>query len=79
MILRLFFTSALVLSAGSVFAQTQTSGTSTTSMKQLLEEGYEIKTAVPNGSKFVVFMQKEQSAYACEFVSVTQTRCGAIN
>ncbi len=79
MILRLFLTSALALSAGSVFAQAQTSGVSSTSMKQLLEEGYEIKAAVPNGSKFVVFMQKEQSAYACEFVSVTQTRCGAIN
>ncbi len=79
MILRLLLTSALALSAGSVFAQAQTSGVSSTSMKQLLEEGYEIKAAVPNGSKFVVFMQKEQSAYACEFVSVTQTRCGAIN
>ena len=48
-------------------------------MKDLLAQGYEIKSAIPNGDKFVVFMQKEQSAYACEFVSVTNTKCGAIN
>lgn len=48
-------------------------------MGQLLSQGYEIKAAVPNGDKFVIFMQKEQSAYACEFVSITNTRCGAIN
>ncbi len=48
-------------------------------MKDLLSQGYEIKASVPNGDKFVVFMQKDQSAYACEFVSVTNTKCGAIN
>lgn len=48
-------------------------------MKELLAQGYEIKSAIPNGDKFVVFMQKDQSAYACEFVSVTNTKCGAIN
>ncbi|WP_435532389.1 hypothetical protein [Rhizobium aquaticum] len=48
-------------------------------MKDLLKQGYEIKSAIPNGEKFVIFMQKEQSAYACEFVSVTNTKCGAIN
>ena len=48
-------------------------------MKDLLAQGYEIKAAVPNGDKFVIFMQKDQSAYACEFVSVTNTKCGAIN
>ncbi|MCD2171519.1 hypothetical protein [Rhizobium sp. C4] len=48
-------------------------------MKDLLGQGYEIKAAVPNGAKFVIFMQKDQSAYACEFVSVTNTKCGAIN
>ncbi|MCD2177139.1 hypothetical protein [Rhizobium sp. C1] len=48
-------------------------------MKDLLAQGYEIKAAVPNGAKFVIFMQKDQSAYACEFVSVTNTKCGAIN
>ena len=50
-----------------------------TTMKDLLAQGYEIKSAVPNGQKFVIFMQKEQSAYACEFVSLTSSKCGAIN
>ena len=57
---------------------TSTSGNSKT-MKALLEEGFEIKAAAPNGSRFVVFMQKDKAAYACEFVTVTNTRCGAIN
>ncbi len=81
MIFRLISAVFMGLVAGSAVAQS-TSGASdagSTSMKQLLDDGYEIKTAVPNGSKFVVFMQKDQSAFACEFVSLTQTRCGAIN
>ncbi len=68
------------------FAQTvvggntgKTAPTPPSTMKDLLAQGYEIKSAIPNGDKFVVFMQKEQSAYACEFVSVTNTKCGAIN
>ena len=48
-------------------------------MGALLSEGYEIKASVPNGTKFIVFMQKEKSAYACDFVSITRTRCGSIN
>ena len=49
------------------------------SMAELVSRGYEIKAAVPNGGKFIVFMQKDQSAYACEFQSLTGTRCGSIN
>ncbi|WP_077470152.1 hypothetical protein [Rhizobium sp. P44RR-XXIV] len=48
-------------------------------MAELLSSGYQIKAAVPNGGKFVVFMQKDQSAYACEFSSLTDTRCGSLN
>jgi hypothetical protein len=48
-------------------------------MADLLGKGYEIKAAVPNGGKFIVFMQKDQSAYACEFQSLTGARCGSIN
>ncbi|MDE1992982.1 MAG: hypothetical protein KGI75_10805 [Rhizobiaceae bacterium] len=55
----------------------QTGTTST--MADLVSRGYEIKAAVPNGGKFVVFMQKDQSAYACEFSSLTDTRCGSLN
>lgn len=48
-------------------------------MAELLTSGYEIKASVPNGGKFIVFMQKAQSAYACEFASLSNTRCGALN
>jgi hypothetical protein len=58
-----------------------TSGTASgeATMADLLAKGYDIKAAVPNGGKFIVFMQKDQSAYACEFQSLTGARCGSIN
>lgn len=78
--------SALVLaSAFSAAAAAQTSlgggaisSSSGNTVASLIAEGYEIKAAVPNGAKYVVFMQKEKKAYACEFVTVTQSRCGEI-
>jgi hypothetical protein len=49
-------------------------------MADLVSRGYEIKAAVPNGGgKFIVFMQKDKSAYACEFSSLSGARCGSIN
>jgi len=48
-------------------------------IKQLLSSGYEIKASVPNGSKFIVFMQKDKAAYACEFVTVARSRCETLN
>ncbi len=54
------------------------SGGSST-IKQLLSSGYEIKASVPNGSKFIVFMQKDKAAYACEFVTVARSRCETLN
>ena len=57
----------------------QTSGGDAVSMKTLLKRGYEIKAAAPNGAQYVVFMQKGNSAYACEFVTITNSRCGSIN
>lgn len=48
-------------------------------MAELLSKEYEIKSAVPNGSKLIVFMQKGKSGYACEFVNVAKTRCASIN
>ncbi len=65
--------------AGLQTAAAQSSGSSGETMKSLLEQGYEIKAAAPNGNKYVVFMQKDKAAYACEFVTVTNSRCGAIN
>lgn len=70
---------AYAQTAGNVDSGAGTQSPGILTMKALLAQGYEIKTAVPNGSKFVVFLQKDQSAYACEFVSLTDTRCGAIN
>ncbi len=77
---------AALFAAGSAAAQTQPqadgsggSAGDVASMAQLLAAGYEIRAAVPNGSKIIVFMQKDQSAYACEFASLTKTRCGTIN
>jgi hypothetical protein len=49
------------------------------SMGDLLSEGFQIKASVPNGTKFIVFMQKDKSAYACDFVTLTNSRCGIIN
>uniref|UniRef100_UPI003F21A137 hypothetical protein n=1 Tax=Rhizobium sp. F40D2 TaxID=3453141 RepID=UPI003F21A137 len=88
---RLPFAVALLLAASGAFAQeTDTLGTplgrkevtppaAQTSMGDLLSKGYQIKAAIPNGRKFVVFMQKDQSAYACEMQSLTASRCGTLN
>lgn len=55
------------------------SSSSGSGMGGLLAKGYEIKAAVQNGQRYIVFLQKEKSAYACEFVSLTKSRCGSIN
>ena len=52
--------------------------TATTTIDQLLSQGFEIKSAVPNGAKFIVFLQKEKSAFACEFASLGKSQCGAL-
>ncbi|MEM9106151.1 MAG: hypothetical protein AAGC96_10905 [Pseudomonadota bacterium] len=61
-----------------MIAQAQSIGSSE-SMQALLRDGFEIKAAAPNGKSFVVFLQKGEKAYACEFVTVTNSRCGEIN
>ena len=76
----------LAAMSASALAQTATdeggislsSGGSST-IKQLLSSGYEIKASVPNGSTFIVFMQKDKAAYACEFVTVARSRCETLN
>ncbi len=60
-------------------ARAQDSGGAITNMKTLIQSGFDIKAAAPNGDKFVVFLQREREAYACEFVTLTVSRCGAIN
>lgn len=78
---------ASMLAAAPAFAQETaptsgdpaTSGSSGSGMGRLLSQGYEIRAAVPNGTRYIVFLQKDQSAYACEFVTLTASRCGSIN
>ena len=74
----------LVLSGGVVAARSFDTGADSArgaaaTMAELLSKEYEIKSAVPNGSKLIVFMQKGKSGYACEFVNVAKTRCASIN
>lgn len=49
------------------------------SIGALVARGYEIKAAAPNADKFVVFLQKDSTAFACEFVTVSRSRCEQIN
>lgn len=82
--IRTLLTIAAMLFAANVQAQgtalsSSGNSSSSVSMAELIQQGYEIKTAVSNGSKLIVFMQKDNSAYACEFASLTNSRCGSIN
>lgn len=70
---------AIVLTAAAAQAQQADEPVASSTMGELVSQGYEIKAAAPNGSRFVIFMQNEKSAYACEFVNTTQTQCRQIN
>lgn len=78
--MRLLFVAAalLVSMSAAALAQSAVSGSSGPSVAALVADGYEIKAAVPNGAKYVVFLQKDRKAYACEFVTLTASRCGEI-
>ncbi|MFL0692066.1 MAG: hypothetical protein ACJLUP_08085 [Agrobacterium tumefaciens] len=71
----------ICLGATQAVAQENSSVSSreTVSMAKLIRDGYEIKSSSWTGSKLFVFLQKDNSAYACEFANVTNTRCGSIN
>lgn len=75
-------TVSLLLGAPAAFAQDQSDTNADipggVTMSSLISQEYEIKAAVPNGNRFIVFLQKDQSAYACEFATLTSSRCGAI-
>ena len=70
---------AVFLTAAAAHAQQADDAVVSSTMGELVSQGYEIKAAAPNGSRYVVFMQKDTSAYACEFVNTTQTQCRQIN
>jgi hypothetical protein len=81
--LRPILTTFALLAASAALAQQQETADRAaggSAIADLLSKGYEIRAAVPNGTtKFIVFMQKGTSAYACEFFTVTKSRCGSIN
>ena len=70
---------AVFLTAAAAHAQQADEPVVSSTMGELVSQGYEIKAAAPNGSRFVIFMQNEKSAYACEFVNTTKTQCRQIN
>jgi hypothetical protein len=79
--LRALAAALICLGATPAVAQEEStvSSRTTVSMAQLIQDGYEIKSSSWTGSKLFVFLQKDKSAYACEFANVTNTRCGSIN
>jgi hypothetical protein len=57
----------------------QTPAADSATIGQLIAQGYEIKAAVPNGKRFVVFLQKDSTGYACEMTGLSTSQCGKIN
>ena len=70
----------LNLLASAAFAQQADEQASAegSSMGTLISEGFEIKAAVPNGKRFVVFLQKDNEGYACEMAGLATSQCGKI-
>ncbi len=75
----LLATTLLLLASGAMAQDGVAVSGSSATMAELIKQGYEIKAAVQNGPKFIVFLQKDKSAYACEFASLATSRCGSIN
>jgi hypothetical protein len=79
--LRIALVATLVSVAGAAFAQDasdQTMSADGSTMGTLISEGFEIKAAVQNGKRFVVFLQKDNEGYACEMANLTASQCGKI-
>jgi hypothetical protein len=79
--LRAALAAALAMISGAAFAQDTSEAVTSadgSSMGTLISEGYEIKAAVPNGKRFVVFLQKDNEGYACEMANLTSSQCGKI-
>jgi len=79
--MRMALIASLVLASGAALAQDATDATASaegSSMGTLISEGYEIKAAVPNGKRFVVFLQKDNEGYACDMANLTASQCGKI-
>ena len=81
--LAVFAMAVIAVSTGAANAQSSAPSSggagSGATIGALVADGYEIRAAVPNGAKYVVFLQKEKKAYACEFVTLSSSRCGKSN
>lgn len=77
--LALAIAAVLLTAAAARAQQAEEPVISSFTMGELASQGYEIKAAAPNGSRYVIFMQNDKSAYACEFVNTTDTQCRQIN
>lgn len=73
------FGAVLVLPLMVLPTTAQDGGGDSNTMRGLLRQGFEIKAMAPNGAQYVVLLQKDTAAYACEFVTVSNSRCRAIN
>jgi hypothetical protein len=79
--LRMALVATLICVSGAAFAQDTTDQTVSvegSSMGTLISEGFEIKAAVQNGKRFVVFLQKDNEGYACEMAGLSTSQCGKI-
>jgi hypothetical protein len=78
--LRMALVAILVSVSSATLAQdaSQTVSAEGASMGTLISEGFEIKAAVPNGKRFVVFLQKDNEGYACEMAGLATSQCGKI-
>lgn len=76
---KIVFAALVLFTATAAHAQQADQGSDSKTIGQLVSEGYQIKAAAPNGSRYVIFMQNDQSAYACEFVNTADTQCRPIN
>ncbi|MXN46808.1 hypothetical protein GR138_16555 [Shinella kummerowiae] len=77
--LALAIAAVLVTAAAAHAQQAEEPPIVSSTMGELASQGYQIKAAAPNGSRYVIFMQNDKSAYACEFVNTTDTQCRLIN
>jgi hypothetical protein len=76
----LFLAFSLPVSAFSQQADagTKVEGDTAQTVSSALADGYEIKAVVPNGTKFLVFLQKDKSAVVCEFATLAKSQCGVL-
>ncbi|WP_377288311.1 hypothetical protein [Rhizobium sp. SG2393] len=79
LLLLAFAGNAAAQEASTDAASADSQGSASIGVGALVAQGYEIKAAVRHGDRTVVFLQKDKSAYACDFATLAKSRCGSIN